>query len=64
MFPHRKGLPFKRGLKELMAEQLKKFIQDNIEGGHDSREDAEACMDLMIMKVKNDLQADTRRKST
>ena len=64
MFPHRKGLPFKRGLKELMAEQLGKFIQDNVDGGHDSQEDAKACMELMTMKVKADLQAGSRRKAT
>ena len=47
-----------------MAEQLGKFIQDNVDGGHDSQEDAKACMELMIMKVKADLQADSRRKAT
>ena len=62
MFPHRKGLPFKRALKDLMAEYKGKFIQDNVDGGHDSQEDAKACMELMIMKVKGDLQSESRRK--
>ena len=57
------GPPFKRGLKDLMAEHLKKFIQDNVDGGHDSCEDALSCMELMTMKVKSDLQADSRRKT-
>ena len=30
MFPHRRGPPFKRSLKNLMAEHLHKFIQDNV----------------------------------
>ncbi len=61
VYPHRSGPPYKRGLKDIMAEQLKKFIQDNVEGGHDSHEDAAACMELMVLKIKNDLQADSRR---
>lgn len=28
LFPHRRGLPYKRGLKNLMAEFLKSIIQD------------------------------------
>ena len=30
VFPHRRGPPFKRSLKNLMAEHLHKFIQDNV----------------------------------
>jgi len=29
VFPHRMGIPFKRALKNLMAEYLKKIIQDD-----------------------------------
>ena len=29
VFPHRKGPPFKRALKSLMAEHLQRFIQDS-----------------------------------
>lgn len=29
VFPHRKGLPYKRALKTLMAEFLQRFIQDS-----------------------------------
>lgn len=53
VFPHRLGLPYKRALKNLMADHLKRIIQDDV-GGHDSSEDASACMELMIWKIKED----------
>uniref|UniRef100_A0A8B9HX97 REX1, RNA exonuclease 1 homolog n=1 Tax=Astyanax mexicanus TaxID=7994 RepID=A0A8B9HX97_ASTMX len=53
VFPHRLGLPYKRALRNLMADYLKRIIQDNVEG-HDSSEDAAACMELMIWKIKED----------
>ncbi|XP_029939486.1 RNA exonuclease 1 homolog [Salarias fasciatus] len=53
VFPHRLGLPYKRALKNLMADYLKRIIQDDV-GGHDSSEDASACMELMIWKIKED----------
>ncbi|KAM6922066.1 RNA exonuclease 1 homolog [Xenentodon cancila] len=53
VFPHRLGLPYKRALKNLMADYLKRIIQDNVEG-HDSSEDASACMELMMWKIKED----------
>ncbi|XP_059847067.1 RNA exonuclease 1 homolog [Hypanus sabinus] len=53
VFPHRLGLPYKRALKNLMADYLKRIIQDNVEG-HDSSEDACACMELMIWRIKED----------
>ncbi|XP_038571339.1 RNA exonuclease 1 homolog [Micropterus salmoides] len=53
VFPHRLGLPYKRALRNLMADHLKRIIQDNVEG-HDSSEDASACMELMIWKIKED----------
>ena len=30
VFPHKKGLPYKRALKSLMLEYLRKFIQNDI----------------------------------
>ena len=63
VFPHRKGLPYKRSLKNLMAEHLHKFIQDSVDGGHDSKEDSVSCMELMIWKVKSDLQKRRRISS-
>ncbi|XP_075047577.1 RNA exonuclease 1 homolog isoform X2 [Mixophyes fleayi] len=53
VFPHRLGLPNKRALRNLIADYLRRIIQDNV-GGHDSSEDATACMELMIWKVKED----------
>ncbi|XP_066430594.1 RNA exonuclease 1 homolog isoform X2 [Eleutherodactylus coqui] len=53
VFPHRLGLPYKRALRSLMADHLKRIIQDNVEG-HDSSEDACSCMELMIWRIKED----------
>ncbi|XP_020636468.3 RNA exonuclease 1 homolog isoform X1 [Pogona vitticeps] len=53
VFPHRLGLPYKRALRTLMADYLKRIIQDSVEG-HDSSEDARACMELMIWRIKED----------
>ncbi|KAM4710133.1 RNA exonuclease 1 homolog isoform 2-T2 [Discoglossus pictus] len=53
VFPHRLGLPYKRALRSLMADHLKRIIQDNVDG-HDSSEDACSCMELMIWKIKED----------
>ncbi|KAM4052690.1 uncharacterized protein ACNLHF_003283 isoform 2-T2 [Anomaloglossus baeobatrachus] len=53
VFPHRLGLPYKRALRSLIADYLRRIIQDEV-GGHDSSEDATACMELMIWKVKED----------
>lgn len=53
VFPHRLGLPYKRALRNLMADHLKRIIQDSV-GGHDSSEDARACMELMVWKLKED----------
>ncbi|XP_025971576.2 putative exonuclease GOR [Dromaius novaehollandiae] len=53
MFPHRLGLPHKRALKSLMADYLRRISQDDV-GGHNSSEDAIACMELTLWKVKED----------
>ncbi|XP_075057775.1 RNA exonuclease 1 homolog [Mixophyes fleayi] len=53
VFPHRLGLPYKRALRSLMADHLKRIIQDSVEG-HDSSEDACSCMELMIWRIKED----------
>jgi len=55
VFPHRMGPPFKRALRFLAAEHLKRIIQ-NDEGGHDSKEDALTCLDLMKLKVKEEVK--------
>lgn len=51
VFPHARGPPFKKGLKKLALDILEKDIQKEV-GGHNSTEDAIACMELMIWKVK------------
>ncbi|KAG7481525.1 hypothetical protein MATL_G00067880 [Megalops atlanticus] len=53
VFPHRLGLPHKRSLRSLTADYLRRIIQESVEG-RDSREDAAACMELMLWKVKED----------
>ncbi|XP_066598296.1 RNA exonuclease 1 homolog isoform X2 [Prorops nasuta] len=53
MFPHRNGYPQKRALKNLSSEYLRKIIQNDI-GGHDSKEDAVTCMELILWKVKEE----------
>ncbi|XP_075739853.1 uncharacterized protein LOC119186219 [Rhipicephalus microplus] len=59
VFPHRRGLPYKRALRTLMAEHLSKIIQNGVDG-HDSQEDAAACMELMLWKVRDDLKKGAR----
>ena len=60
VFPHKQGLPYKRKLKTLMSEYLKKVIQEGgtIDVGHDSSEDAIACLQLMKWKIREDAKAD------
>ncbi|KAL5963766.1 hypothetical protein TSMEX_008498 [Taenia solium] len=60
VFPHRRGLPYKRALRTIVSEYLEQLIQ-NDETGHDSKEDAVACMRLMQKKVKENLQKRVRR---
>ena len=50
VFPHRRGLPFKRALRTIVAEVCREIIQDDARG-HDSFEDATSCMKLIIMKA-------------
>lgn len=52
-FPHFKGLPFKRSLKSLVHTCLSKEIQ-NSGKGHDSFEDARACMELILFRLRRD----------
>ncbi|XP_030746112.1 uncharacterized protein LOC115874943 isoform X2 [Sitophilus oryzae] len=52
-FPHSRGLPYKRSLKGLTSDCLQRNIQCS-ESGHDSFEDARACMELMIYRVRRD----------
>lgn len=58
LFPHPRGPPFKRALKDLTSEKLGVFIQNNIlEEGHDSGADARAALDLVKWQVRKDKAA-------
>ncbi|XP_054895215.1 RNA exonuclease 1 homolog isoform X2 [Poeciliopsis prolifica] len=53
VFPHRLGPPNKLSLHSLTAEYLRRIIQESV-CGHDTGEDAAACMELMLWKMKED----------
>lgn len=53
VFPHQMGLPYKNSLKRIVKDILNISIQDK-ESGHDSFEDANACMQIMLWKIKED----------
>ncbi|XP_043968414.1 RNA exonuclease 1 homolog isoform X3 [Gambusia affinis] len=53
VFPHRLGPPNKLSLNRLTAEYLRRIIQESV-CGHDTGEDAAACMELMLWKMKED----------
>ncbi|XP_038207100.1 RNA exonuclease 1 homolog [Zerene cesonia] len=55
LFPHKMGPPYKRALRNLSSEYLKKIIQNSVDG-HDSAEDATVCMELLHYKLKEDLK--------
>ncbi|KAI1103302.1 exonuclease [Jackrogersella minutella] len=51
LFPHNRGPPLKNSLKFLTQRFLKREIQKGV-GGHDSIEDAKACLDLIKQKCE------------
>ncbi|XP_041982688.1 RNA exonuclease 1 homolog [Aricia agestis] len=55
LFPHKMGPPYKRALRNLSSEYLRKIIQNSVDG-HDSAEDATVCMELILYKLKEDLK--------
>lgn len=55
LFPHKMGPPYKRALRNLCSEHLKKIIQNSVDG-HDSAEDATVCMELLHYKIKEELK--------
>lgn len=52
LFPHRRGLPIRNGLKMLMEHHLNKAIQIDTGRGHDSAEDARSAGELVRLKVQ------------
>jgi RNA exonuclease 1 len=57
IFLDERKLPYRRSLKSLASSILKKEIQQG-SAGHCSFEDASACMDLMLWKIKEDFFTD------
>ncbi|KAF9361709.1 hypothetical protein BGX26_000064 [Mortierella sp. AD094] len=51
IYHHTRGPPYRPGLKWLAQKWLQRQIQANTERGHDSAEDALACMDLLKLKL-------------
>lgn len=54
-FPHYNGLPYRRSLKSLTQCHLKRDIQSGALG-HNSCEDARACMELMLWRIRKDFR--------
>ena len=52
VYHHPRGAPYKPGLAWLSKKWCEKEIQQQA-GGHDPKEDAGACVDLLVKKVKN-----------
>ncbi|KAE9555778.1 hypothetical protein FO519_000992 [Halicephalobus sp. NKZ332] len=53
LYPHKQGPPFKRALKNLSSEVLMKIIQEDVTG-HDSAEDAQITLELVLHKLMNE----------
>lgn len=51
LYPHRRGLPLRHGLRALSSQYLRRTIQQGGERGHDSLEDARATGDLVRVKI-------------
>ncbi|KAI1502884.1 hypothetical protein F5X99DRAFT_146822 [Biscogniauxia marginata] len=58
LYPHRRGLPIRNGLKMLMETKLGRKIQvetdEDNPAGHDSAEDAKAAGELVRLKVRDE----------
>lgn len=54
VYPHKKGPQYKWSLKFLAEQHLQRIIQSK--GGHDSKEDALASLDLVWKKIKEDVK--------
>lgn len=55
LFPHVKGLPYRRSLKSITKSILKRDIQ-NTENPHCSFEDSRASLELLLWLVRNEIQ--------
>jgi CRISPR/Cas system CMR subunit Cmr6 (Cas7 group RAMP superfamily) len=63
VFPHYYGMPFRRSLKSIVHSYLNSEIQAE-NSGHDSYEDARACVELMLWKVRQDYNTTSSSSST
>ncbi|WVQ71267.1 hypothetical protein IAR50_000793 [Cryptococcus sp. DSM 104548] len=55
VFPHDKGPPYRRALRDIVKEKLGYFIQDRTSDlGHSSAVDAKATLDVLKWKVRDD----------
>ncbi|XP_077545647.1 putative exonuclease GOR [Haemaphysalis longicornis] len=61
VFPHHRGFPYRRSLRSLVAAYLNRGVP-NGPLGHDSVEDAKACMELMLWKAARDQEMRNRLK--
>nr|POE48985.1 rna exonuclease 3 [Quercus suber] len=52
LFPHRRGLPMRLGLRALAEQHLGRAIQQSSKHGHDSSEDAKATADLVRVAIR------------
>ncbi len=53
VFPHKKGLPYKRSLKALMTEHLMKFIQNDIGEGKPPPPLVECVMSVLLCRWRS-----------
>lgn len=60
LFVHARGLPFRHKLSDLVASCLGRRIQ-TASTGHDSLEDARACMQLLLWRVRQDMGLDAAK---
>ncbi|KAK5779059.1 Rnh70p PWA37_003905 [Arxiozyma heterogenica] len=51
IYDHKAGPPFKPSLKFLVSEYLNYSIQEDVNNGHNSIEDAKACINLLKSKI-------------
>lgn len=57
VFPHYLGLPYRRRLSHITSSCLGWSIQqDGASRGHDSLEDARACMQLLLYRIRRDMR--------
>jgi RNA exonuclease 1 len=63
IFHHSRGPPYKASLKWLTQRYLKRSIQSTAIEGHDSIEDARACLDLLKLKLEKGPQFGTAEES-